>query len=199
MTIVSVHSKQEDGTVHLGLFASNEYLPYKERDADGNVLPNQEWQHPDPARLRYNELGTLKNSERLSQLFQAIVDVGTGQMGGHIRVIEATDTTCVQGKLQSWTERFDYEEAERAEQLEERRRREERLYEYCPRCGTQTEACKSPLHRGQNRCMECGGGVADVTERHCVNCLDLPWREKREKSLGAPIVYESENLANTDF
>jgi hypothetical protein len=196
MTVVCVHSRQEDGTVHLSLFASNEYLPYKERDSYGNVLPNQEWQHPDPATLRYNELGTLSHSERVSQLLQSIVALGTGQMGGHIRVIEATDKTIIQGRLQSWADRSKFEETERGRELRERESEElrsQRLFEYCPRCGTETEACQSPMHRGQTRCTTCGGGIADVTNRHCVNCLDIPWREQREKHTGAPIIYGTED------
>jgi hypothetical protein len=40
--------------------------------------------------------------------------------------------------------------------------------------------------------MECGGGVVDIQWRHCANCVDLPYRKKREKVIGEPIVYENE-------
>jgi len=40
--------------------------------------------------------------------------------------------------------------------------------------------------------MDCGGGAGDDTRRFCVNCLDLHWREKREKAIGGSITYLSE-------
>jgi hypothetical protein len=43
--------------------------------------------------------------------------------------------------------------------------------------------------------MVCGGGLADVKRRQCVNCVDLQYRLKREKALGYKIVYANEGVA----
>lgn len=37
--------------------------------------------------------------------------------------------------------------------------------------------------------MDCGGGIADVVNRTCVNCIDLPYRTKREALSGERIAY----------
>jgi hypothetical protein len=42
--------------------------------------------------------------------------------------------------------------------------------------------------------MECSGGLGDASRRYCFNCIDLPWRRKREKAAGYEIVYLNEEL-----
>lgn len=196
MTIVRVRSRQEDSGVQVTLFVSEEYFPRKQKDSDGNILPGQEWQHPDPRTLRFNELGTLTSSERVDELIEVILMQGVAQLGGHIRVIDTVDFQLLQGGLETWVERRHHEEAELEAEQERNHQeylcRNQRLYEHCGRCGARTESCQNVSHRGQTPCMECGGGLGDTSNRFCVNCVDLPWREKREQHLGRPIVYKSE-------
>jgi RES domain-containing protein len=181
------------------IYISQEYLPHKERDATAAVLPNQQWQHPEPEDLYYCRLGTLKADRRSAQLFESSVSLGIGQIGGHGRLLDFKECPWLRRRTIPWAKlkttihkTFIEEEERRA--AEEARKAEARrpIHEYCRRCDALTEQCKDPNHRGSNRCMDCCGGVADRENRRCVNCLDLPYREKREAALGHKIVYEGE-------
>ncbi len=113
-------------------------------------------------------------------------------MGGHGRILHVDQCPWLEGQIESWEqrqERSDLEEqAERAAEEEIRRS----VYAKCERCGATTEQCKGPSHRGQNRCMACCGGVADARRRICSNCIDIPYREKREQASGQTISYIGE-------
>jgi hypothetical protein len=154
-----VRSGHDDGTVRLKMFVSNEYVPTKTTGPDGEILPDQKWQHPDPdpVTLSYNELGGLTSSGRIDLMLRAIFRLGCAEMGGHMRVIDTHDMTVVDGRLQSWETRHENEEAERLAHEQERLRQEERVFEYCNHCQARTESCKDARHRGINSCMECGG------------------------------------------
>jgi hypothetical protein len=149
--------------------------------------------------LRYTEIGELNGPDRVTHLLQTVIAHGDKFSGGHLRIISEQAGEIAEGRLQSWEEKQAAEdalrkesEAERARQhwIEEQRRAP--VYEWCARCRAEREVCKNPEHRG-NRCMHCCGGVGDTENRHCTNCLDLPYREKREKALGASIVYAGES------
>jgi hypothetical protein len=196
MTLLCV---AEDGTDGLRLFVSHEYSVDKERDAEGRILPDQEWKHPDPTTLRYTALGTFPCPGSFVGFLQALLHLGVHEFGGHVRLIRDGAAAIALGREQSWDEKLKQDEAHR-EEMEAERERERQIeeqqrapvYEWCTRCGAQREACKSHAHRG-NRCMQCCGGVGDTNNRHCVNCLDLPYREQREKFTGNPIVYTGES------
>jgi hypothetical protein len=197
MTLLCV---SEDGTDGLRLFVSSEYSVHKERDTEGKVLPHQEWQHPDPTTLRYTEFGKLDCPQSFVGFLDAWLHLGVREFGGHVRLIRDGAAAIVSGREQSWEDKLDEDDARRQEMEAERER--ERLieeqkrapvYEWCTRCGAEREACKNPAHRGERRCMQCCGGVGDTNNRYCVNCLDLPYREKREKALGTAIVYTGES------
>jgi hypothetical protein len=195
MTLLCV---KDDGNEGLRLLVSNEYSVDKERDAEGKVLPDQEWQHPDPTTLRYAEFGRFNCPESFASFVHDLLHLGVGQYGGHVRLIEEDTAVVAKDREQSWAEKLDQDETWR-EEMEAERQREHYLeeqkrapvYQWCSRCGGQREACKNPAHRG-NKCMHCCGGVGDTNNRYCTNCLDLPFREKREKALGHEIVYTGE-------
>jgi hypothetical protein len=195
MTLVCAHLAQANGQVHLRLFLSNSYSPTKDRNPDGSFRADQEWQHPDAKILRYNDLGALEIALNHDRTLQVILTLGATQMGGHLRVIDATDTSLVDDRLQTWEEREEYDRAEQEAayqaHIEEELKRQP-VFEFCPTCGRRTESCKHPEHRGRNRCMVCGGGIGNRKEHYCVNCFDIPWRKKREAALGVAITYLSE-------
>lgn len=177
------------------LFFSQEYLPQKERDPSGAVLPNQEWQHPQPDELHYCEIGTLAGDERVTGLVDMFLNVGTSESGGHVRILFLEDCPWLKDRLETWGDRQARAKQEYAEEQRERQRQEMAkapVYKYCEQCGEETEQCKGPEHRGRSRCMTCGGGPGDLGARYCVNCVDLPYRERREATIGQPIVYLSE-------
>jgi hypothetical protein len=194
-TVIGTNKVTAEQSRSVALFTSEEYLPHKERDTSGNVLPNQEWQHPTPDQLHYCELGTLVTDDRVSQLINAMLELGADQMGGHARVVFTDDAPWLKQRTETWEDRAERErqqlaERERQESLKEAAK--EPCYAFCTRCGATTESCKNLRHRGSNPCMKCGGGLGDSVHRYCVNCLDLPWREKREQAVGQKIVYLNE-------
>lgn len=191
-TIVGLKASDAADFCNVTLFISQEYAPHKERDELCRVLRDQEWQHPEPEALRYCRLGTLTNDRRVQGILEALLDLGAGEMGGHIRILYLDECVWLAGQLESWEDRERHDAEERAE--EERRKMERRapVYAYCRRCQTDTEQCKEPRHRGTNRCIRCCGGFWNGSLRHCNNCADLPYREKREAALGHPIVYSGE-------
>jgi hypothetical protein len=65
-------------------------------------------------------------------------------------------------------------------------------YMSCERCARKTEQCQEYEHRGITRCMDCGGGIQDIRNRRCANCVDLPNRKIREQRSGELVVYLSE-------
>jgi hypothetical protein len=185
----------EGGIRRSTLYVSQEYIPHKEKDESGAVLPNQEWQHPEPAELHYCEIGTLAGDERVTQLLESTLDLGIGQFGGHGRILNLDDCPWMNDRLETWADRQARTEEEEAEAERQRYAAEMArapIYGYCARCGCETEQCKGPQHRAENRCMSCGGGLGDVRERYCINCLDLPFREKREQAIGERVVYLGE-------
>jgi hypothetical protein len=198
MTWLCFHQTQGDLNT-LRLFVSNEYTPHKDRDATGKVLPNQEWQHPDPRTLRYTEMGAGLSApgSHFTSMVRMMIQEGMDFFGGHGRLITEGAEDILGGRQQSWDKKFAEEEESR--RADEYRRmeieREERapVYEYCSRCNAEREGCKNYNHRGARRCMQCCGGVGDARVRHCRNCLDLPYRELREKALGEPIIYACES------
>jgi hypothetical protein len=185
------------------LFISQEYLPKKDRDSSGQVLPDQEWQHPEADQLNYCEMGHLVLDDRCEDLIELVLHQGVTQLGGHSRLIVLEECTWIDSRVETWSRRQDREAMEYQDYLA-RRESEEMLrkyeedearrpeYAYCERCERETESCKGPSHRGGNRCMTCGGGLGDAKIRHCVNCIDLPFRKKREEVLGRPIIYRGE-------
>jgi hypothetical protein len=199
-TIVGMRKTAESGNPReTTVFVSQEYVPHKERDAVGGVLPNQEWQHPDPETLHYCRLGALTADVRVEDLIESILDLGAGQMGGHVRILFQEHAPWIEERLESWRDRHERrareeQEYEREREMQAAAQASERapVYDCCPRCNSQTEQCKSPIHRGQNRCMRCNGGVSNIAKRHCDNCNDLKYREKREAALGHPIAYAGE-------
>jgi hypothetical protein len=198
MTLLCVRAKGSS----LRLYVSNEYDVTKKRDAAGKVLPDQEWQHPEANTLRYTAFGRFGCPESFESFLNAWLQLGVGQFGGHVRFIEEDAAAIVNGRQQSWDAKLSEDEA-RSEEMEAEREREryrehcleqERRaphHDWCGRCGASQEVCKNHAHRG-NRCMQCSGGIGDGANRYCRNCLDLPYRELREKVLGAPIVYTGE-------
>jgi len=88
------------------------------------VLPNQEWQHPEPAELHYCEIGTLVGDERVTQLLESTLDLGIGQSGGHGRILDLEDCPWLNDRLETWADRQarteeDEAEAERQRYAEE--------------------------------------------------------------------------------
>jgi hypothetical protein len=173
---------------------SEEYIQHKETIPDGAVLPNQTWQHPEPETLRYCKLGEFDGDGRVDGIFRALLDLGANQMGGHIRILTPEKCRWLNGRIESWTDRHIREERglERSRAAEQALRAP--LYAYCPRCDEPTEQCKESAHRGENRCMTCNGGMGDTNRRYCNNCLDLPYREKRESAIGERVVYMGEEF-----
>ena len=196
MTFLCLSDEHGAESAAVRWFVSNEYLPWKERDAEGKVLPNQEWQHPDPSTLRYTEVQGEGAPNVFPNLIEIIEKNDRKAPNSHIRVIHEGALEISAGRLQSWKEKIAEDEAWRdAEQRREMDIENEKrapVYEYCSRCDGEREACKNPKHRGNRKCMTCCGGVGNRDLRHCMNCLDLPYRELREKALGAPIVYAGE-------
>ena len=195
LTLLCVTEKMDDGSVGRRLLISNEYSVHKE-------IGQKEWQHPDATALVYTEFGKLVADERLSGLLHPLLHFGTETFGGSIRYIEDGADEIAFGREQSWERKTaadeDYFERLRLEEYERQKaslalEQENRApaYEFCPRCEARREACKNPDHRGA-RCMECCGGLGDSSNRYCSNCLDLPFRQKREKALGQEIVYAGE-------
>jgi hypothetical protein len=128
-----------------------------------------------------------------------MMEHGVKCFGGHARLITDGAEDILKGRQQSWDEKLaedekqrEAEKAERYREMEIERQESAPIFEYCSRCGGRREVCKNHLHRGDRKCMECGGGVGDVRLRYCINCLDLPYRELREKAIGEPIVYAGE-------
>lgn len=107
MTLLGVPKKDRESneTVY---YLSQEYSPTKNKDALGNIVPNQEWQHPVPETLSYCRLGVVTGTDRTDGILKSLLTLGAGQMGGHIRIILETA---------EWIE-------ERVETLDDRRRRE---------------------------------------------------------------------------
>ena len=195
MTFLCVQDNEGAEGSGLRLLISNQYSLHKDRDDEGKVLPNQEWLHPDPTTLRSTAIGDLNAPEHVTRLMQTMVDPSVEFFGGHVRIISEHATEIAEGRLQGWEARQadddarpEEMEAERQLEMEIERQKSSPIHECCPRSGGESEVCKSPLHPG----MTCGGGVGDTRIRHCVNCLDLPYRELREKALGAPIEYAGE-------
>jgi hypothetical protein len=196
-TIVGMRKATEKGHPRETIvYVSHEYIPHKERDAMGGVLPNQEWQHPDPQTLHYCRLGTLMADLRVENLVESILGFGADHMGGHIRILFQEHAPWIEERLDSWSERRarEQQEYEREREMQAAAEAAERapVYDYCPRCNNQMEQCKNPMHRGHNRCMRCNGGESNVAKRHCNNCHDLKYREKREAALGHSITYAGE-------
>lgn len=194
-TVIALKKRTAEQRCSVALFISEEYLPYKETDPSGNVLPNQEWQHPNLDELHYCRIGTLVTGDRVSQLINVMLELGGDQLGGHARVMFTDEALWLEQRIETWEDRAQRElqqlaERERQEMLKEAAR--EPSYAFCPRCGATTELCKNPRHRGSHPCMKCGGGVADREHRYCANCLDLPWREKREQAARHQVVYLNE-------
>ena len=107
--------------------------------------------------------------------------------------MDLEDCPWLNDRLETWADRqarMEEEEAEHQRYAEEMARAP--VYDFCERCGGQTEKCKGSQHRGHSHCMACGGRVGDAAARLCVNCLDLPYREKREKAIGEEIMYLGE-------
>jgi len=182
-------------------FVSQEYVPHKETDSSGAVLPNQEWQHPKPETLHYCKLGALTSDGGVDGLFHALLELGAGQMGGHVRILTPEECSWLNGRIESWADRHlreKQEELERERQHAAEMAAEQALrapvYDYCPRCDERTEQCKGPAHRGENRCITCNGGLGDTNRQHCNNCLDLSYRQKRETALGERVVYLGEEF-----
>ena len=185
-----------DGTTAL---ISQDYAPHKERDASGEILLDSEWQHPEPQDLYYCKLGKLMCDSLVAGILNAMLSLGARQMGGDIRVLSLDECDWLENQIESWEDRHAREHEEDAErerqywaEMEAEELARTPVYDFCERCGQVTEACKGPSHRGWNQCMDCGGGVGDPDFRHCINCCDLPNREKREALLGHPIVYGAE-------
>lgn len=196
-TIFAIDRTSSSRLNRLTLFMSQEYLPYKETDASGQVLPNQEWQHPEPNTLYYVRLGELACDGRVDGLLQSVLDLGASTLGGHARIIMAkTIPSWLRSRLETWDARELRSVRQEREEQHARMAAEAAIrspvYATCPRCGVENEQCKSTEHRGENRCLACNGGLADTRRRHCNNCLDLPFRVKREQALGRRIVYEGE-------
>ncbi len=194
-TIVGVERTTPEQRNTSELFISEEYLPHKECDDTGNVLPGQDWQHPPLEDLHYCRVGTMVTDARAWELIRIVLEQGARELGGHARVIMTEQGSWLRGKIETWSkraerERLQREEDERQERL--KREAEEPSYAFCPRCGETTECCKDPRHRGPNPCMRCGGGFGGRSPRRCVNCYDLAWREKRENAIGHEIVYLNE-------
>jgi hypothetical protein len=195
LTLLCVTETMDDGSIARRLLISNEYSVHKDNG-------EKEWQHPDSESLRYTEFGNLALDERLSGLMHTLLYFGTETFGGHIRFIEDGAAGIASGREQTWTrkstedkeyyERLKAEEYERhCAQMKLEHEKRAPMYEFCTRCQEQREACKNPEHRGR-RCMSCCGGLGDASNRHCSNCLDLPYRQQREKALGDEIVYAGE-------
>jgi hypothetical protein len=201
-TVLGVHQSNADSElVRTALFISQEYIPHKDTDSTGAVLPDQEWQHPEPENLHYCKLGVLTGDERVQGLIQCLFDLGADQLGGHARIMFLEQCSWITHQIESWADRHarcEQERIERERQHEIEMAAEQALrapvYDYCPRCCKENEQCKDPHHRGQNRCMTCNGGLGDPTYRRCTNCLDLPCRQKRDAKLGQAIVYTGEEL-----
>jgi hypothetical protein len=89
MTFLCVHQTQGGDKSTLRLLVSNEYTPTKDRDAEGKVLPNQEWQHPDPLTLRYTEMGVGLSGPgpHFTSPIQTMMEHGVKCFGGHARLI----------------------------------------------------------------------------------------------------------------
>jgi len=177
------------------LFISEEYAAFKETDTSGNVLPNQDWQHPVPEKLHYCKVGSLVGDERVTHLVRAVLELGAGEMGGHARVMFTDRAPWIKQQTETWEDRATREREQLAERSRQEKLKEDAkapVYEYCSRCEETTESCKNPRHRGSSLCIECGGGLADKERRHCLNCVDLPWRERREEATGREIVYLNE-------
>lgn len=197
MTLLGVPKKDREN-IETAYYLSQEYSPAKDKDALGNIVPNQEWQHPVPETLSYCRLGVVTGTDRTDGILKALLTLGAGQMGGHIRIILET-AEWIEERVETLDDRRRREEQEEneryahhiAEQQEERRQAEP-LYAHCHRCQSSAEQCKGPNHGGANRCMHCCGGIGDAANRICRNCLDLTWREKREQLSGEREVYEGE-------
>lgn len=191
ITLIGIRESADAGHITT-FFISGEYIPHKERDEFGNVLPDQEWQHPEPAGLHYCRLGTFAMDEGVGHLLDALLNLGATQMGGHVRVKVVEDASWMPRQIETWADRAEREETERIERERQYQFEHAQVYGYCSRCAEHTEQCKNPQHRGPNLCINCNGGAGNTTDRHCSNCLDLPWRNKRERALGQEIVYTSE-------
>lgn len=191
LTLLCVTESKGSGSVDRRLFVSNEYSVHKDGD-------EKDWQHPDPRTLRYTEFGKLVSDERLSSMLHPLLYFGAETFGSHVRFIEDGAADIASGREQTWEQKtaqdkeyFQQLEAERHAEMMLEYQKQAPVYEFCARCRGQKESCKNPAHRG-NLCMECCGGVWDRSNRYCSNCLDLPYREKREKSLGEAVVYSGE-------
>jgi hypothetical protein len=198
MTLLGVLKKDHE-TVETTYYLSQEYLPTKDKDALGNILPNQEWQHPVSETLSYCRLGAVIGTERIDDILKSLLTLGAGGMGGHIRIIFTEAAEWIEERVETLEDRCRREEQENAERYasyvaenQKEQRRAEPIYAYCRRCECSVEQCKGPNHRGVNRCMHCCGEIGDAANRICRNCLDLPWREKREQLRGAREIYEGE-------
>jgi hypothetical protein len=200
-TVLVLTDPQGDGLLSESvLFISEEYSPTKERDASGAILPDQEWQHPAPEGLQYCKFGNSSADARVNQHLKTLLSLGVGQLGGHVRMLYLAECSWLKCQTENWENRHAHEakrlEAEQRRELEphlaELREREP-IYDYCGRCRREMEQCKGASHRGPNKCIQCCGGVGNPNLRHCRNCLDLPYREKREEALGHPIVYAGED------
>src|ERR1700722_11158154 len=97
-------------------FISQEYIPHKETDPSGAVLPNQKWQHPEPDALHYCQLGTLIGDTSVGGLFDILLKLGAGQMGGHVRILTPEECPWLDGRIESWADRHLRENQEELEQ-----------------------------------------------------------------------------------
>lgn len=202
MALTVIGIREKDGEmVRTNLYVSQEYLPHKDCDERGIVLADQEWQHPDAETLRYCFAGALEGDGRVESLLSHVLESGGPWSGGHLRVLFPDNADWIMDQLESWESRWQRERGEleahhaaHRAQESERRERATPIYGPCPKCGGQTEQCKGLKHRGTHRCGVCCGGIMDHANRYCANCLDLPYREKREAALGEPIIYSGEEL-----
>jgi hypothetical protein len=201
LTILAINQSLTTGLYRTAIYFSQEYMPYKATDAVGAVLTGQEWQRPDAETLRYCDIGELVTDTRVDGLLSTLLSLGAAEMGGHIRILFMDECPWLNGHLETWADRW----ARSQRELEERERQHVAelaameamrapILGYCPRCFRQTEQCKGDRHRGENRCMKCNGDLGDPNRRWCANCIDLPYREKREAALGHAIVYAGEEL-----
>jgi len=190
-TIVGVQKTTGRSRQTPKLFISEEYFANK-CDDSGNVLPAEDWQHPRPEDLRYCRLGTLVTDKRAWDLIKIVLRLGTGQLKGCARIIETDQDSWLRSRTETWNKRAERERQRRAEHDRQEKEAREPVYAFCPRCGATTESCKNPHHRGLHPCIKCGGGIGNRELRYCSNCLDLPWREQRERAVGHQIVYLTE-------
>src|SRR5580658_8871638 len=109
-TVLIVTNPQGDGLLREStLFISEEYSPTKERDANGAVLPGQEWQHPPPEAMHYCKFGGSSADARAEQHLKTMLSLGAGQLGGHVRVLCLTECAWLTSQTENWDDRHERE------------------------------------------------------------------------------------------